>query len=674
MLPFALLAWSPLANAQTLDVAVLGSPFDASWNDDVREFLSCTGMFNSVSRFDVGTELPTAGELVRFDAVLLYTDLAPTDGVALGDSLAGFVEQGGGVVLAAGSFAKDRGISGRFETQGFMPVSTGALEQVGGNKTLIPLEGNAWLVGPTEGHPILYGVNNFDGGGASSMVTGSSEIVVAERIADWSNGELAVVTLEPPVAGNGRVAVVNAFPPSSRADSDLWPIAGDGDQLFAQALLWSAGFVKPDTTTFNLTMEQDLNCNGIDFNDEPDIDPPDDCDYDSNDLYWDFFRFECEFPTDNFDDDGDLLSQGTITIPSGDTSLTSLMVSLACDNCGDDFNPDQADMDADGAGDLCDNCPMVENPMQEASDGDCLGDYCDNCIFIDNALQEDFDGDGDGDMCDNCPETFNPGSPPGAFEQADADLDTIGDACDNCPSTPNPSQSDQDKDGLGAACDNCFDVPNPDQGDEDKDGVGDACDNCPMMPVADRTDSDGDGFGDACDNCVSVVNIDQDDADLDELGDACDNCPKNSNDSQADVDEDGVGDVCDLCPEVFDPEQWDSDGDEIGDACDNCPRIDNDQEDRDNDGIGDDCDYCPFTPSDTNADTDGDSVGDVCDNCPNTPNEGQADTDGDGLGDVCDTFGLRGGGDLNQGCNATGLPATSAWMGLALLAVARRRR
>ena len=33
---------------------------------------------------------------------------------------------------------------------------------------------------------------------------------------------------------------VNAFPPSSRVDSDLWPSEGDGDQLFAQALLWSA--------------------------------------------------------------------------------------------------------------------------------------------------------------------------------------------------------------------------------------------------------------------------------------------------------------------------------------------------------------------------------------------------------------------------------------------------
>ena len=75
------------------------------------------------------------------------------------------------------------------------------------------------------------------------------------------------------------------------------------------------GFVKPDTTTYNLTMEQDLNCNGIDFKDEPEIDPPDVATT-IRTTCTGTFRFECD-PTDSYDDDGDLFSQGTITIPSG---------------------------------------------------------------------------------------------------------------------------------------------------------------------------------------------------------------------------------------------------------------------------------------------------------------------------------------------------------------------
>ncbi len=59
------------------------------------------------------------------------------------------------------------------------------------------------------------------------------------------------------------------------------------------------------------------------------------------------------------------------------------------DNCVDTPNPDQADTDMDGTGDLCDdddndgiidiadNCPGLYNPGQEDVDGDGIGNYCD---------------------------------------------------------------------------------------------------------------------------------------------------------------------------------------------------------------------------------------------------------------------------------------------------------
>ena len=72
------------------------------------------------------------------------------------------------------------------------------------------------------------------------------------------------------------------------------------------------------------------------------------------------------------------------------------------DNCPIVFNPDQADNDQDGIGDLCDN----------DDDNDGVLDTLDNCPFTANSLQEDRDHNGVGDVCDtttvNIADAFTP--------------------------------------------------------------------------------------------------------------------------------------------------------------------------------------------------------------------------------------------------------------------------
>ena len=89
-------------------------------------------------------------------------------------------------------------------------------------------------------------------------------------------------------------------------------------------------------------------------------------------------------------------------------------------------NPAQADVDADGIGDVADNCTATPNPDQVDLDRDGQGNACDLDVDgdgIDNALDNDNDNDGVLDVNDLCPAVPD-------VLQSDFDADMQGDACD----------------------------------------------------------------------------------------------------------------------------------------------------------------------------------------------------------------------------------------------------
>lgn len=65
------------------------------------------------------------------------------------------------------------------------------------------------------------------------------------------------------------------------------------------------------------------------------------------------------------------------------------------DNCPERFNPDQGDLDLDGAGDAC----------NADKDGDCIDNDSDNCVRHDNAGQDDADAAAACDRCGDTPDT-----------------------------------------------------------------------------------------------------------------------------------------------------------------------------------------------------------------------------------------------------------------------------
>src|SRR5262249_35581026 len=90
-------------------VALLGSPVEPNWPDDVRDKIASTGLFvsSSIDTYDIRYAPPSLATLEAYDAVLVYPDQGYDDADALGDILAAYVNAGHGVVEAVFATASE---------------------------------------------------------------------------------------------------------------------------------------------------------------------------------------------------------------------------------------------------------------------------------------------------------------------------------------------------------------------------------------------------------------------------------------------------------------------------------------------------------------------------------------------------------------------------------------
>jgi hypothetical protein len=203
---------------------ILAAEPNSAWRADVQNKLLGQGIV--ADDIDVSISTPTLGQLQSYSSVFIYSDSGYLDAVTLGDNLAAYVDGGGGVVLA--TFEESVEIQGNWLSGGYEVLSGGG-QSSGLQKTLGTVAYPA--------HPVMTGVSSFNGGTSSYFNTGTLTLNTTV-IANWSGDSPLVVEK---TGKNGKIILLNFFPPSFDARDDFWLTSTDGALLMSNALKYVAG-------------------------------------------------------------------------------------------------------------------------------------------------------------------------------------------------------------------------------------------------------------------------------------------------------------------------------------------------------------------------------------------------------------------------------------------------
>ncbi len=278
------LASSALAQDVAIVAAASSSSTATGYTEPARILME-SGQFDSVTIVNLTTTTPSVDELLAFDAVMVWTNLTPTDPATFGNNLADYVDMGGGVVVtvfANSSTTTDRDIAGRWRGNPDYEV----IVPRSGNQS--GLAGLGTILEPD--HPIMAGVTTFSGGTSSFRPRVTDLNPGARSIAEWDDGRVLVA-----IGANEKRVDLGFYPPPSTVTSTFWDITTDGGLMLVQSLLFAAqggDICRADLdgdgelTIFDFLAFQNLFDSG---------DPLADFDGDGDLTIFDFLAFQNEF-------------------------------------------------------------------------------------------------------------------------------------------------------------------------------------------------------------------------------------------------------------------------------------------------------------------------------------------------------------------------------------------
>jgi hypothetical protein len=201
--------------------------FSPAATADVVSRLNSSGLFETIDNFDGRDATPALALLNAYDAVLVAPNGPWASPADMGTALAAYVDGGGGVVMAL--FATSNTTSGPAFLAGnwtaaYNCMVPGPSSFGTGSFTLGAI--------PDQNHPIMIGVEAFDGGFRSFRPTNTTLAPGATLIASWSDGK-PLVAVGPKL----NRCDLGFFLNSSDLNPDQWDSGTDGAKLMVNALL-----------------------------------------------------------------------------------------------------------------------------------------------------------------------------------------------------------------------------------------------------------------------------------------------------------------------------------------------------------------------------------------------------------------------------------------------------
>lgn len=229
-----------VASAKGLDVCVVYASSDSGVINDVKKKLDDTKLFNSVTNIDAGSTTPSATTLAACGSVLVYADTSRAGfsySNDIGNALANYVDQGGGVVLVNPYYAGNsyyNVYSSNWDK--YVLIEPGSMNFVSSSSL-----GSADMT-----HPIMNGINKVSTNGSRCYqragASGSAIRSTGKVIAAWADGNAMVVAGMP--NGKPRVDLNMYAVGSDIGSSGCYDPTSDASKLMANALIYVANPLK----------------------------------------------------------------------------------------------------------------------------------------------------------------------------------------------------------------------------------------------------------------------------------------------------------------------------------------------------------------------------------------------------------------------------------------------